>query len=128
LSVGYGGAVEGAGIVTQASRDEGIDGIIREDELGFSNIYTQAKRYTPDRSVQCQEIQSFVGAIVNKAGKGLFITTLRFSDGVKNYAKSNNIVLIDGQKLAALMIEHGVGVSTSQVYEIKRLDTDFFSE
>ena len=126
--MGYGGSLDGAGVVTPRSGDDGIDGIIREDKLGFSNIYIQAKRYALDRTVNKPELQGFVGAIANKAGKGLFITTAKFSDGARQCAKENHIVLVDGDKLAELMIEYGVGVSTIQTYEIKKLDSDFFAE
>ena len=126
--MGYGGSLEGAGTVTRLSGDDGIDGIIREDKLGFSNIFIQAKRYALDRTVNKPDIQGFVGAIANKAGKGLFITTARFSDGAKQCARENHIVLIDGEKLTSLMIEYGVGVSTIQTYEVKKLDSDFFTD
>ncbi|GHU55938.1 restriction endonuclease [Clostridia bacterium] len=128
VKMGYGGVLEDAGTVTPTSHDEGIDGIIREDKLGFSNIFIQAKRYALDRTVSRPEIQSFVGAIINKGGKGLFITTAKFSDGAKAYAKENHIVLVDGIKLAELMIEYNLGVSTVQTLEIKKMDSDYFTE
>ena len=122
--MGYGGS----GVVTKMSGDGGIDVIISEDKLGFKNIYIQAKRYAIDNSIGRPEIQGFVGAIANKDGKGLFITTSKFSDPAKQCAKENHIVLIDGERLATLMIEYGVGVSTLQTYEIKRIDSDFFTD
>jgi restriction system protein len=128
MKMGYGGVLDDSGTVTSASHDEGIDGIIREDKLGFSNIFIQAKRYALDRSVNRPEIQAFVGAIVNKGGKGLFITTSKFTEGAKKYAKENHIVLVDGIKLAELMIEYNLGVGTVQTFEIKKIDTDYFSE
>lgn len=127
VKMGYGGDLEDAGKVTPASGDEGIDGIIREDKLGFSNIYIQAKRYAKDQPVGRPAIQGFVGAIANKVGKGLFITTGRFTSDAKLCAEQNHIVLISGEKLASLMIEYGVGVSTIQTYEIKQIDSDFFA-
>jgi len=126
--MGYGGLLEGAGTVTQRSNDGGIDGIIREDKLGFSNIYIQVKRFSRDKTIDRPKIQTFVGAIANKAGKGLFVTTTTFTEGAKQCAKENHIVLIDGDQLADLMIEHNVGVSTLRTYEVKRLDSDFFTE
>jgi len=126
--MGYGGLLEGAGTVTTFTNDGGIDGIIREDKLGFSNIYIQAKRFARDKTIDRPKIQTFVGAIANKAGKGLFVTTATFTEGAKQCAKENHIVLIDGDKLADLMIEHNVGVSTLRAYEVKRLDSDFFAE
>jgi restriction system protein len=121
--MGYGGS----GAVTKMSGDGGIDVIISEDKLGLRNIYIQAKRYALDSSVGRPEIQGFVGAIANKDGKGVFITTAKFSEPAKQCAKENHIVLIDGDRLAALMIEYDVGVSTMQTYEIKRMDSDFFT-
>jgi restriction system protein len=127
VSMGYGGLLgEKAGRTTQASRDDGIDGIIQEDKLGFSNIFIQAKRLDPSSKVGRPAIQAFVGAIANKRGRGLFITTGSFTEDAKKSAKANHIVLIDGNRLASLMIEHGVGVSTIQTYAIKKLDSDYF--
>jgi restriction system protein len=129
VKMGYGGSLgDEAGQVTRLSNDEGIDGVIREDKLGFSNIYIQAKRWNPDKTVNRPDVQAFVGAIANKAGKGLFITTATFSEGAKQCAKENHIVLIDSNRLTSLMIEYGVGVSTTQTYEIKKIDSDFFTE
>jgi restriction system protein len=129
VSMGYGGLLgEKAGRTTQASRDDGIDGIIQEDKLGFSNIFIQAKRLDPNSKVGRPAIQAFVGAIANKRGRGLFITTGSFTDDAKKSAKANHIVLIDGNRLASLMIEHGVGVSTIQTYAIKKVDSDYFIE
>ena len=130
--MGYGGTLEDAGFVTKASGDEGIDGIIKEDKLGFSKIYIQAKRWNKDNPVGRQELQSFVGALIGQgANKGLFITTGRFTKGAKEYAEKQlqtNIILIDGEKLAKLMIEYNVGVSVEATYEIKRIDSDFFDD
>ncbi|MCL2842732.1 MAG: restriction endonuclease [Oscillospiraceae bacterium] len=123
MAMGYGDV-----LVTPRTNDGGIDGICREDKLGFSNIYIQAKRYALDKMISRPDIQGFIGAIANKTGKGLFITTARFSSGAAQCARENHIVLVDGDKLAELMIEHSVGVSTLQTYEIKKLDSDFFME
>ena len=129
VKMGYGGGNEGAGIVTPPSSDGGIDGIIREDKLGFSNIYIQAKRYDRDSTVSRPEIQKFIGAIAEyKNKKGLFVTTAKFSAEAKKSAEASQIVLIDGERLAKLMIEYGVGVSIVQTLEIKKVDSDFFSE
>ena len=129
VKMGYGGGNEGAGIVTPPSSDGGIDGIIREDKLGFSNIYIQAKRYDRDSTVSRPEIQKFIGAIAEyKNKKGLFVTTAKFSAEAKKSAVASQIVLIDGERLAKLMIEYGVGVSIVQTLEIKKVDSDFFSE
>ena len=132
LEMGYGSGIDDAGYVTQLSGDGGIDGIIKEDQLGFSSIYVQAKQWAPDRTVDRPEIQKFAGALQGeRASKGLFITTAKFSEGAKRYAENlhaSNIVLIDGSALMGLMIKNSVGVSTEQVYEVKRIDTDFFSD
>ncbi len=129
LKMGYGGTQEDAGRVVGKSGDGGIDGIINEDRLGLDVIYIQAKRWEAD--VGRPEIQKFVGALAgNKANKGVFITSAGFSKGATEYASQVNhrVVLIDGQTLAELMIDHDLGVSTKDVYTVKRLDTDYFEE
>lgn len=125
-AMGY-GAVDGATEQTPYSGDEGIDGIIMEDKLGFNLIYVQAKHYSPDHSVGRPEIQAFVGAIAGRNGKGLFVTTSKFSRPACDYANHQHIVLIDGEKLTQLMIEHGFGVSTRKVYKVQPIDTDLFN-
>lgn len=132
LSMGYGNGIEGAGTVTQQSNDGGIDGIIKEDQLGFSNIYIQAKQWSPDLTVSKPEIQKFVGALQGQqAQKGLFITTAKFSSGAIQYAENLlgvKVILIDGTTLTKLMIKYGVGVSVEHSYEIKKIDGDFFTD
>ena len=132
LKMGYGDGIDNAGKVTRATGDGGIDGMIKEDQLGFSYIYIQAKQWAPDRRVDRPEIQKFAGALQGeKATKGLFITTAKFSTGAKQYAENlhgSTIVLIDGTQLMKLMIKFNVGVSVDHVYEVKRIDTDFFNE
>ncbi len=129
LKMGYGGPFEDAGIVTSSTNDGGIDGIIKEDKLGFSQIYIQAKRWDVDRVISRPEIHKFCGALQDRgAAKGLFIATCSFSSGAKDSAERQHIVLIDGQMLTRLMIEYDIGVSPIQTYTLKRLDTDFFSE
>lgn len=128
--MGYGGAVDEPGLIVGQTGDEGIDGIIKEDKLGFNMIYIQAKRWDPDRSVGRPEIQKFVGALAGQgASKGLFITTAKFSQQAQDYVKKQHttkVVLVDGLTLAKLMIDYDLGVSTVSVYPIKKLDTDFF--
>lgn len=130
-SMGYGGSVEDAGMVVGQSGDEGIDGIIREDKLGFSLIYIQAKRWDRTTSIGRPEIQKFVGALAGQgAGKGLFITTAQFTREAVAYAEKQHttkIVLVDGDLLAKLMIAYDLGVSTQAVYRIKQLDSDYFN-
>ena len=132
LKMGYGDGIDNAGKVTRATGDGGIDGMIKEDQLGFSYIYIQAKQWAPDRRVDRPEIQKFAGALQGeKAMKGLFITTAKFSSGARQYAENlhgSTIVLIDGTQLMKLMIKFNVGVSVDHVYEVKRIDTDFFNE
>lgn len=125
--MGY-GTVDYGSHATAASGDDGIDGVIMMDKLGFSLIYMQAKRWAPDRVVGQPEIQSFVGAISGKHGDGLFVTTAKFSQKAKDYAHSHHIILIDGKKLVNLMIEFNFCVSTRKIFEIKSIDTDILAE
>jgi len=129
VKMGYGGSREEAGKAIGKSGDEGIDGIIKEDKLGLDIIYIQAKRWT--NPVGRPEIQKFVGALHGqKARKGIFITTSTFSQSAIDYVSKidSKIILIDGEKLADLMIEYNVGVSTVASYEIKKIDLDYFTE
>lgn len=130
VKMGYGGSFEDAASVTQYSRDEGIDGVIKEDKLGLDTIYIQAKRWDKG-AVGSKDIQAFVGAIEMKhASKGVFITTSYFTDAAVKCAKDvkSKIVLIDGEQLCKYMIEYNLGVTTRQVYEIKQIDRDYFEE
>lgn len=129
VKMGYGGSLKDAGEAIGRSRDEGIDGIIKEDRLGLDTIYIQAKRW--QGTVGRPDIQRFTGALMGqRARKGIFITTSDFSREAREYAGNidSKIVLIDGEQLAQLMIDHDVGVSTASVYEIKRIDSDYFTE
>ncbi len=129
VKMGYGGSRKDAGQAIGRSGDEGIDGIIKEDRLGLDIIYIQAKKW--EDTVSRPEIQKFAGALQGKrARKGIFITTSRFSDGAVEFAQNidNKIILIDGQQLAQYMIDFGVGVATDAVYEVKRLDSDYFAD
>ncbi|ELC8401460.1 restriction endonuclease [Clostridium perfringens] len=131
IKMGYGGSREEAGKATRRTGDEGIDGIINEDRLGLDSIYIQAKRWR-DTVVGRPEIQKFSGALDTPgANKGVFITTSKFSKEAREYVKAintKNIILIDGMQLAQYMIEFNVGVSTEIVYEIKKIDNDYFVE
>jgi restriction system protein len=130
VAMGYGGSRKDAGQATQYSQDGGIDGIIKEDKLGLDMIYLQAKRYTNKR-VGRPDLQAFAGALdMHRAKKGVFITTSRFSKEAQGFIGmiEKRIVLIDGERLTELMLEHNLGVSIKQVFEIKTLDTDYFSE
>ncbi len=129
VKMGYGGTRKDASKVIGRSGDEGIDGIIKEDKLGLDVIYIQAKRW--GSTVGRPEIQKFVGALTGqRAKKGVFITTSDFSADAEDYVSriDTKVVLIDGETLAQLMIDHNVGISTIGTYEIKKIDSDYFSE
>lgn len=129
VKMGYGGSRKDAGEAIGKSGDEGIDGIIKEDRLGLDVIYIQAKKW--EGAVSRPEIQKFAGALQGKrARKGIFITTSNFSQSAHDYvaAIESKIILVDGQRLAQLMIDFNVGVATEAVYELKRIDSDYFSE
>ena len=129
IKMGYGGSREEAGKAVGRSGDGGIDGIINEDRLGLDAIYLQAKRW--EGGVGRPEIMKFVGALAGqRATKGVFITTSWFTQDAKDYALSSQykVVLIGGERLADLMIEHDLGVSVAATYQLKRIDSDFFSE
>ena len=131
VGMGYGGSFRDAAEVIGRSGDGGIDGIIKEDKLGLDMIYVQAKRW--EGNVGRPEIQKFVGALAGHgAQKGVFITTSNFTQEALEYARNrvNNIkvVLIDGRQMAELMMDHNIGVATARVFEVKRLDSDYFTE
>jgi restriction system protein len=129
VKMGYGGSRKEAAAVTQKTGDEGIDGVINEDRLGLDVIYIQAKRWK--HNVGRPEIQSFVGALAGKkANKGIFITTSAFHDNASDYATGlhQKVILIDGRRLAELMIEHNIGVAEEHAYRVKKIDTDYFEE
>ena len=129
VNMGYGGSIQDAGVAIGRSGDEGIDGVIKEDHLGLDVIYIQAKKW--DSSVGRPEIQKFAGALQGKrAKKGVFITTSSFSREAVDFAKNieNKIVLVDGDKLAQLMIDFDLGVSPLNNYQIKKIDQDYFEE
>src|SRR5690606_37333207 len=128
VAMGYGGSLKDAGEAIGRSGDGGIDGIIKEDQLGLDAIYIQAKRW--EGSVGRPEIQKFAGALQgHRARKGVFLTTGTFTADAKEFAErlDSKIVLIDGQDLAHLMVEHNVGVSPVRRFELKKVDTDYFT-
>jgi restriction system protein len=128
LAMGYGG-VGGRGVTTDLTNDGGIDGVIDQDVLGLSKVYVQAKRYSPQNAVQRPEVQGFVGALSGMADGGVFITTSRFSSGAVEWVRTvpARIILIDGRRLAELMIEYGVGVQVERTYRVVQIDEDFFT-
>jgi restriction system protein len=129
LALGYGGSLADAGKSIGHTGDEGIDGIIKEDRLGLDVIYLQAKRW--EGTVGRPEVQKFVGALHGKrAKKGVFITTGKFSDDAQSYVVNidSKVILIDGKRLVDLMIDYGLGTNTTARYEIRKIDSDYFSE
>lgn len=125
--MGY-GSFENSGKTTSKTNDEGIDGIIMEDKLGFNLIYIQAKKWDIEKSIGRPEIQKFVGALSQKRGKGLFVTTANFSKQAIEYASNNHIILINGEKLVRLMIEYNFCVRVKKIFEIKEIDSELIEE
>lgn len=127
VAMGYGGSRQDAGRAIGRSGDGGIDGIINEDKLGLDVIYLQAKKW--ENTVGRPEIQKFAGALQGqRASKGIFIATSGYSREAVDYANviATKIILIDGEKLASLMVDHNVAVTRTGFYEIKKIDTDYF--
>ncbi len=127
VAMGYGGSRQDAGRAIGKSGDGGIDGIIKEDKLGLDVIYLQAKRW--DGTIGRPEVQKFAGALQgHRASKGVFITTSCYTKEALEYVNviNSKIILIGGQELAALMIDHNVGVSAVGMYELKKIDADYF--
>lgn len=129
VAMGYGTWNKERPKVSPKGADEGIDGIINEDRLGLDVIYVQAKRWKGN--VGRPDIQKFVGALAGrKAAKGIFITTSAFHDNASEYVENlhQKIILIDGRRLAELMIEHEIGVAEEHAYSVKKIDSDYFEE
>jgi restriction system protein len=127
VGMGYGGSRQDAGRAVGKSGDGGIDGIIKEDKLGLDAIYIQAKRW--EGTVGRPEIQKFAGALQGqRANKGVFITTSSFTKEAEDYAAiiTSKIILITGEQLASLMVDHNIGVSPISRFELKRIDSDYF--
>ena len=129
VRMGYGGSRQEAGEAIGRSGDGGIDGIIKEDRLGLDIIYIQAKRWKD--SISRPKVQEFAGALQGRrARKGVFVTTSTFTREATEFAAdiATKVILIGGAQLAELMIEHGVGVTTKATYEVKSIDSDYFSD
>jgi restriction system protein len=129
VRMGYGGSRKDAGEALGGAGDQGIDGIIKEDPLGLDTIYLQAKRW--EGPVGRPEIQKFAGALQGqRARKGIFITTSTFTTDALEFVSriDTKIILIDGARLTRLMFDHGIGVATASTYELKRLDSDYFTD
>jgi len=131
LAMGYGDSKMSSSRAFATTRDGGVDGVINEDKLGLNVIYTQAKKWNDGTPIGSPEIQKFVGALHGKkAKKGVFITTTRFTKDAKDFVEGLEVrvILIDGERLANLMIDHNVGVSIRDTFTIKRMDSDYFIE
>lgn len=130
-AMGYGGAAEDAGLVLGGPRDGGVDGAIKEDTLGLDTVYVQAKKWSAERTVGDRDIRDFIGALqLQRARKGVFFTTSDFTKSARESASRSDsrVVLINGGKLAELMVDYKVGVSVTSTLELKRLDSDYFEE
>lgn len=131
IAMGYGGGRSEMGQAIGGAGDGGIDGIIKEDALGLDIVYVQAKRYAPHNSVGRGEVQGFAGSLDGVgATKGIFVTTSIFSQGAREYVQriAKRIVLVDGAELARLMVQYDIGVRTRTVYNLKKVDEDYFTE
>jgi len=131
VKMGYGGSLLDAGSAIGGSGDGGVDGVIKEDELGLDMIYVQAKRYTT-ANVPAGDVRDFVGALVGKrARKGVLLTTSGFGDDARRYAQTiegKTLVLIDGEMLAKLMLKYEVGFTVTDTYKVGRIDEDYFDD
>ena len=131
LRMGYGGGRQEMGKALGKVGDGGVDGVIREDELGLDVVYVQAKRLRPDNAVPVREVRDFIGGLeAHRATKGVFVTTSYFPTSAYDLVTrvSKRVVLIDGNELANLMIRHRVGVRVKGVYEVKKIDEEYFVE
>ena len=130
-TMGYGGEIKNSGVVTKLSNDGGIDGVIKEDVLGFNHISIQAKRYFIGNNVQRHEVQSFVGAVAGTPSKkGVFITTSDYTKGAMEYVESLNgsptIILINGQQLTKYIYDYGLGLQTKKILKVMKMDMDYW--
>ncbi len=129
LAMGYGDGRAEMGQAIGRSGDGGIDGVVNEDKLGLDAVYIQAKRYALDNRVGRPALQAFIGSMTGEsATKGVFVTTSGFSNEARDYVRrvQQRVVLIDGQRLARLMIDHGVGVKADKTYVLRSIDANFF--
>jgi restriction system protein len=129
VAMGYGGSRKDAGQAIGRSGDDGIDGIIKQDRLGLDAVFVQAKRWKA--TVGRPDIQSFAGSLEGqRARRGVFITTAQFSAEAREYVNriEKKIILIDGDQLAKLCLEFGIGVEPITIYKVQRIDSDYFEE
>jgi restriction system protein len=131
VRMGYGGGRAEMGRALGRVGDGGVDGVIKEDELGLDVVYVQAKRLDPDNGVPLREVRDFVGGLEgHRATKGVLVTTSYFPSTAYDFITrvSKRVVLIDGQELASLMIRHRVGIRVKDVYEVRKIDENYFIE
>lgn len=131
VAMGYGGSRVEAGRRVGRTGDEGIDGIINEDQLGLDVVYLQAKKYTPGNVVGAEKVREFAGSLMGRgATKGVFVTTSHFAPAAKAYVDRlpQRLILIDGEELTKLMVRFGVGVRVERIVEFKKIDLDYFDE
>jgi restriction system protein len=131
VRMGYGGGRVEMGRALGRVGDGGVDGVIKEDELGLDVVYVQAKRLDPNKGVPLSEVRDFVGGLEgHRASKGVLVTTSYFPSTAYDFITrvSKRVVLIDGQALANLMIRHRVGVRIKDVYEVRKIDESYFVE
>lgn len=129
IAMGYGDGRAEMGQAIGKSGDGGIDGVVNEDKLGLDAVYIQAKRYAPENSIGRPALQAFIGSMTGEsASKGVFVTTSSFSGEARDYVRrvGQRVVLIDGARLARLMIDHGVGVRVDKTYVLRSIDANFF--
>lgn len=132
LAMGYGGSRENASAHLGRSGDEGIDGVVNQDALGLDQVMVQAKRYAPDRPVGRQAVQAFIGSLAGQGvTKGVFITTSYFNENASEFVlrgSNTKVVLVDGERLIDLMMQHHIGVRVKQTIELLELDQNYFDE
>jgi restriction system protein len=131
IAMGYGDADSGTVLGGIGVHEGGVDGVVKKDRLGLGRIYVQAKRYKDGLSVGAPAVQQFAGSMKGRhADEGVFVTTSTFTKDARDYVKTlgDRIALIDGPRLAELMFELGIGVTTERVLTLKRIDSDFFAE
>ena len=120
-------AFQTARYTTESSGSDMIHGVILDNKTG-ANIYIQARKLSPGRTVGKADIQEFIDELSDKGGKGIYATTASFSENAKILANDERLMLIDGERLANLMIANNFCVSVEKVYEIKAIDSESFSE
>lgn len=131
VRMGYGQGSEEMAQALGGSGDGGVDGVVHQDPLGLDRVYIQAKRYREGNTVGPDAINSFIGALnIKRANKGLFVTASTFTKQAREHAErsTTHVVLVDGDRLAELMVRHGVGVVVRQTIEIKAIDEGFFGD